>query len=103
MLVKPKLVIALGALAARALMGRTVVLTRERGRLLRWADGRAGLATIHPSAVLRAPDETSRQRALSSSSEISNRLVLSLTIWRMSDDSDLSLALQSWGRCGVPG
>ena len=34
-LVKPRLVIALGALAARALMGRTVILSRERGRVLR--------------------------------------------------------------------
>jgi uracil-DNA glycosylase len=65
-LVKPRLVIALGALAARTLMGRTVVLTRERGRLLRWADGRAGLATIHPSAVLRMPDETSMRNTFSS-------------------------------------
>jgi DNA polymerase len=33
--VKPKLVVALGATAASALMGRTLVLARERGRLLR--------------------------------------------------------------------
>jgi hypothetical protein len=44
-LVKSKLVIALGAVGAEALMGRTVILARERGRLLRWADGRRGLAT----------------------------------------------------------
>jgi uracil-DNA glycosylase len=62
-LVKPRLVIALGALAARALMGRTVILSRECGRLSHWANG---LATIHPSAVLRMPDEASRQSALSS-------------------------------------
>jgi len=65
-LVKPRLVIALGALAARALMGRTVILSHERGRLLHWANGRQGLATIHPSAVLRMPDDASRQSALSS-------------------------------------
>jgi DNA polymerase len=64
-LVRPKLVIALGAVAAAALMGRPVVLARERGRLLRWADGRPGLATIHPSAILRVPDETSRHAAYS--------------------------------------
>jgi uracil-DNA glycosylase len=39
-------------------------LARERGRLLRWLDGRPGLATIHPSAVLRMPDEASRSKAL---------------------------------------
>jgi uracil-DNA glycosylase len=63
-LVKPTFVVALGALAASALMARTVVRARERGRLLRWANGRPGLATIHPSAVLRMSDEMSRQNAL---------------------------------------
>jgi DNA polymerase len=65
LLVRPKLVIALGAVAAAALMDRSVVLARERGSLLRWADGRQGLATIHPSAILRMPDETSRHAAYS--------------------------------------
>jgi uracil-DNA glycosylase family protein len=64
-LVKPKLVVALGAVAASALIRRTMVLARERGRLLRWADGSRGLATIHPSAVLRMPDESSRHREAS--------------------------------------
>jgi len=63
-LVKPKLVVALGAVAASALSGRTVVLMRQRGRLLHWAGGCRGLATIHPSAVLRMPDEASRHSAL---------------------------------------
>jgi uracil-DNA glycosylase len=58
--VDPKLVVALGAFAASALMRRPVVLRRERGKLLQWADGRSGLATIHPSAVLRAPDGAAR-------------------------------------------
>jgi DNA polymerase len=56
-------VVALGATAAFALMGRTMTLSRERGRLLRWSNGRAGLATIHPSAVLRMPDEAGRRQA----------------------------------------
>ena len=62
---KPKFVVALGATAAAALMGRTLVLARERGRLLRWSDGRAGLATIHPSAILRMRDEAERREAFS--------------------------------------
>jgi len=57
----PELVVALGATAAFALMGRTVVLARERGQLLHWSDGRAGMATIHPSAILRSSDEASRR------------------------------------------
>jgi uracil-DNA glycosylase len=63
--VKPKLVVALGATAVFALMGRTLVLARERGRPLRWLDGRAGLATTHPSASLRIPDEAQRREAFS--------------------------------------
>jgi uracil-DNA glycosylase len=62
-LVKPRLVVGLGALAAHALMGRKVIISRVRGRLLHWADGRPGLATIHPSADLRMPDAASRQTA----------------------------------------
>ena len=62
--VDPKIVVALGAFAASALMRRPVVLLRERGRLLQWADGRNGLATVHPSAVLRAPDSAARAQML---------------------------------------
>ena len=62
-LVQPRLVIALGATAARELMGRPVVLARERGRLVSFADGREGLVTIHPSAILRVPDEDARRQS----------------------------------------
>jgi uracil-DNA glycosylase len=62
-LVQPKLVVALGATAARELLGRTVVLSREAGRLLPFADGRRVIATIHPSAVVRMRDEASRHAA----------------------------------------
>jgi uracil-DNA glycosylase len=58
--VDPKLVVALGAFAASALMKPPVVLHRERPKLLRCSDGRSGLATIHPAAVLRAPDGAAR-------------------------------------------
>jgi uracil-DNA glycosylase family protein len=63
-LVEPKLVVALGLTAARELLGRTLVLSRERGRLLQFPDGRRGLVTIHPSAILRVPDETDRDERL---------------------------------------
>lgn len=61
-LVQPDLVIALGVTAAQALAGRTIVLSRERGRRIALADGRAGLVTIHPSSVLRKPDDLSRHK-----------------------------------------
>jgi uracil-DNA glycosylase family protein len=61
--VRPKLVVALGVTAASALMGRNVVLARERGRLLQVGDGQPVMATVHPSAILRAPDEEGRREA----------------------------------------
>lgn len=54
--VRPELIVCLGATAAQALLGRAFRVTRERGRVLE-SDLGPTLATIHPSAVLRAPDE----------------------------------------------
>lgn len=62
-LVRPHLVVALGVTAAQALAGRAVVLSHTRGRAITLADGRTGLVTIHPSSVLRMPDEASRHKA----------------------------------------
>ena len=57
-LVQPRALVALGATAARSLLGRAVVVTKERGHWLRREDGRAVLVTLHPSALLRmAPEE----------------------------------------------
>jgi len=60
--VKPKILVALGATAAQALFGRAFRVTRDRGRLIpsRWAP--QALATVHPSSLLRAPDEETRHR-----------------------------------------
>lgn len=60
--VKPQIVVALGATAAQALFGQAFRVTRERGRLFasRWTP--RALATVHPSSLLRAPDEATRQR-----------------------------------------
>ena len=57
-LVDPEALVALGATAARQLMGTAVAVTRERGRWLVRSDGRRVLITLHPSALLRMePDE----------------------------------------------
>lgn len=55
-LVRPDLVVLLGATAAQALLGRSFRVTRDRGRIVSDTAGRQALATIHPSAVLRARD-----------------------------------------------
>jgi uracil-DNA glycosylase len=55
--VKPEIVVCLGATAAQALLGRDYRLTKERGTF-RWRpDSPRITSTIHPSAVLRAPNE----------------------------------------------
>jgi DNA polymerase len=58
-LVNPQAIIALGATAARALLGRPVAVMTQRGRwLVRDRDGRRVLVTLHPSALLRAEPQT---------------------------------------------
>jgi DNA polymerase len=58
--VAPATIVALGATAARALVGRPVAITRQRGEFVAGMMGRDVLITVHPSYVLRLPDEASR-------------------------------------------
>jgi DNA polymerase len=60
--VQPKTVVCLGATAAQTLMGRTFRLTQHLGELLSTPWAKYLLATFHPSAVLRAPEQADRQR-----------------------------------------
>lgn len=53
--IKPRLVVVLGAVAAKALLGPSFKLTAHRGEVLPGEDYDL-IATVHPSAVLRAPD-----------------------------------------------
>jgi DNA polymerase len=55
--VAPQALVALGATAARSLLGRAVSVMAERGQWLRRHDGRPVLVTLHPSALLRLPHE----------------------------------------------
>jgi DNA polymerase len=55
--VKPRIIVALGATAAQALFGPTVRVTAQHGRPLRTPLAVAGFATVHPSSILRAPSE----------------------------------------------
>ena len=56
-LVKPRVVVALGATAAQALLGKQFRVTQDRGRPIPTEFADAVVATVHPSAVLRAPAE----------------------------------------------
>jgi DNA polymerase len=61
-LVKPKLVVCLGATAAQTIFGPAFRVTRERGKVLSSPFAPKVVATVHPSSLLRQPDEESRQR-----------------------------------------
>ncbi|MFN3434914.1 MAG: UdgX family uracil-DNA binding protein [Sphingomonas sp.] len=61
MLVRPQVTVALGATAARSLLGRTVTIGRERGRAIALPDGGEAWITAHPSYLLRLPDEAQKQ------------------------------------------
>jgi len=60
--VKPKLVVAMGATAAQTIFGPSFRVTRERGKLLSSKLAPRVLTTVHPSSLLRQPDEESRER-----------------------------------------
>jgi uracil-DNA glycosylase family protein len=62
--VAPRIVVALGATAAQALFGKAFRVTLDRGRLVPFALAPYALATVHPSALLRAPDEETRRREI---------------------------------------
>jgi probable DNA metabolism protein len=59
---RPKLVVAMGGTAARAVLGRAVTITRERGRPIELPDGQTVFVTVHPSYLLRVPDEDAKAR-----------------------------------------
>jgi DNA polymerase len=59
-LLKPEVIVCLGATAAQALLGPKFRLTKERGKFVTHPWGPHVTATIHPSAVLRAPDAEQR-------------------------------------------
>jgi DNA polymerase len=61
-LIKPRLTVALGASAARALTGRDTTISRGRGRVMALRDGVEGFITVHPSFLLRLPDEAAKAR-----------------------------------------
>jgi uracil-DNA glycosylase len=62
LLIKPKIIVCLGATAAQAILGRAYRLTQERGNFVEHAWAPYATATFHPSAILRAPDEEQRHQ-----------------------------------------
>jgi len=60
-LVQPKAIVCLGATAAQALLGRAFKVTAHRGEFIASALAPLVLATVHPSSLLRAPDDEARR------------------------------------------
>lgn len=58
--VKPEVLVCLGATAAQSVFGNQYRLTRERGKFIEHAWAPQATSTVHPSAILRAPDEEQR-------------------------------------------
>jgi uracil-DNA glycosylase family protein len=61
-IIKPAAIVALGATAARSVLGRVVTITKTRGRPLQLADGTIAFVTIHPSWLLRIDDAADKER-----------------------------------------
>jgi uracil-DNA glycosylase family protein len=58
--VRPRVIVCLGATAAQSLLGRDFRVTQHRGELLPSTLAPSLMATVHPSSILRAPDEETR-------------------------------------------
>ncbi len=63
-LVKPRAIVCLGATAAQALLGRAFRVTAHRGEFIPSQLAPFVLATVHPSSILRAPDDEARHREM---------------------------------------
>ena len=65
-LLQPEMVVALGATAARGVFGREMAIQKNRGRILPLGNGPRAMITVHPSFLLRLPDEASKASAYAS-------------------------------------
>lgn len=59
-ILRPRIIVALGATAARAMLGKAVTISGTRGAAIPLEDGAEGWVTVHPSYLLRLPDESRR-------------------------------------------
>jgi DNA polymerase len=61
--IQPEMIVCLGATAAQGLLGKSFRVTADRGRVLHQEGLPPLLATVHPSSILRAPDDKARHEA----------------------------------------
>ena len=63
-LIKPEILVCLGATAAQTLLGRDFKVSVQRGRIVPCKFAAHALATVHPSSILRQPTSEDRHRAM---------------------------------------
>jgi uracil-DNA glycosylase len=63
-LVKPRILVCLGATAAQALLGKSFRVSKQRGERVPSTLAPIVIATVHPSSILRAPDEAARREEM---------------------------------------
>ena len=81
-LVKPEIIVCLGATAAQALLGKTFSVTRQRGQLVESTLAPSVIATVHPSSILRARDEAARQLQMREFVSDLKKVASLLHIWK---------------------
>ena len=59
--IKPRVIVVLGAVAAQSLLGKQFRVTQQRGKPVKSSLADTVIATVHPSSVLRAPDDERAQ------------------------------------------
>ena len=62
--VKPRIIVCLGATAAQALLGRDFRVTQHRGEFLKSDLAPVVMATVHPSSILRMPDQDAKREEM---------------------------------------
>src|ERR1039458_7488235 len=62
--VEPRIIVCLGATAAQALLGREFRVTQHRGEIMESTLAPVVMATVHPSSILRAPDDETRREEM---------------------------------------
>jgi DNA polymerase len=77
--VKPQVLVCLGATAAQALLGRSFRVSKQRGQLVDSPLAPRVTATVHPSSILRAPDDEARRREMELFVEDLRRVALALS------------------------
>ncbi|MGE5260349.1 MAG: UdgX family uracil-DNA binding protein [Actinomycetota bacterium] len=61
-IIRPRIVVALGATAARGIMRKSLTINANRGRIIETPNGVSGLITVHPSYLLRLEEERDKRR-----------------------------------------